>query len=324
MAEGERLEGERLWSLVPGNDPDADRINLVYAGWNWDDFDRFLTFAAGTLSWDGHAYLTTNGFPTEAGKEAHDATLGLFAIEPWRSHRDWFNVWYTDLEPDTPQAWFLPEDHPFSLDDVVVITLAIDPASFDPNFTTSFAKTGVFDRPEALSRPAAGDPYVDRSGYEKDNPFGHVIMNLPEQLPSFGMRHLAHEVGHAMFNLADEYVGQQLGFDGRPDLSTWPSCAEDRAEAEAWWGDLVGEVDPMVEFWMDEMDDAGFSMGTDAREFFAEQVTVGFVDGGCYGVPGSIRATEDSLMNNSIPVMGAVNRRWAESILELWDPEPRT
>jgi hypothetical protein len=53
--------------LVSGNDPDADRINLVYAGWNWDDLDRFLTFAKGTLWWDGHAYLTTNGFPTEAG-----------------------------------------------------------------------------------------------------------------------------------------------------------------------------------------------------------------------------------------------------------------
>jgi hypothetical protein len=98
-------------------------------------------------------------------------------------------VWYTALEPDAPQTWFLPDDHPFGLDDVVVLTLAIDPTSLDPDFTTSFAMTGVFDRPDALGRPATGDPYVDRSGLEKDNPLGHVIMNLPEQLPSFGMRH---------------------------------------------------------------------------------------------------------------------------------------
>ena len=83
------------------------------------------------------------------------------------------------------------------------------------DFTTSYAKTGVFDRPEALSRPAAGEPYVTRPGDEQNNPFGHVIINLRKELPSFGMRHIAHELGHAMFNLADEYVGQQLGFDGR-------------------------------------------------------------------------------------------------------------
>jgi hypothetical protein len=126
MAEGEQLEGERLWDTVPSNDPNAGRINLVYARWNWDSFDDFLAVAAGALSWDGDAYLMTNGFPTEARTDAYDAALGLFAIEPWRSHTDWINVWYTDLEPDHPQAWLSPDDHPFGLDDVVVATPAID------------------------------------------------------------------------------------------------------------------------------------------------------------------------------------------------------
>ncbi|NNC75693.1 MAG: hypothetical protein HKN93_09310 [Acidimicrobiia bacterium] len=312
MAEGEQLDGERLWAMVPGNDAEVDRINLVYAGWNWDSFDDFLAVAEGTLSWGGHAYLTTNGFPTEAGKEAHGGALGLFAIEPWRSHTDWFNVWYTDLEPDHPQAWFLPNDHPFGLDDVVVITLAIDPESYDPNLITSYSGPATFHFPRELSRPAEG------------NMFGHVIMNLSSTGPVYAMDALPHELGHAMFSLADEYVGRVHGFDGRFDLSTWPSCAEDVVEAEEWWGDLIGQVDPMLDIWVEEMLSAGiWPEDTDALEHYGPRVAVGFVDGGCYGVPGSIRATEDSLMNTNIPVLGAVNRRWAESVLALWDPAPR-
>ena len=42
------------------------------------------------------------------------------------------------------------------------------------------------------------------------------------------------------------------------------------------------------------------------------------MDNGCHGVPGSMRATEDSPMNGSIPIMGSVNRRWAERVLSLW------
>ena len=41
-----------------------------------------------------------------------------------------------------------------------------------------------------------------------------------------------------MFGLADEYVGDFLGYDGRIDLSSYPACAEDWSEAESWWGDL--------------------------------------------------------------------------------------
>jgi hypothetical protein len=312
MADGEQLEGERLWAMVPGNDAEADRINLVYAGWNWDTFDDFLAVAKGTLSWDGRAYLTTNGFPSEAGRDAHGGALGLFGIEPWRSHRDWLNFWYTDLEPDHPQAWFLPNDHPFGLDDVVVITLAIHPDSYDPNLVTSYSGPATFHFPWELSRPAEG------------NMFGHVIMNLSSMGPVYAMEALPHELGHAMFSLADEYVGRVHGSDGRFDLSSWPSCAENVAEAEEWWGDLVGQVDPMLDIWVEEMLRAGiWPEDTDALEHYGPRVAVDLVDGGCYGVPGSIRATEDSLMNTNIPVMGLVNRRWAESVLELWNPEPR-
>jgi len=312
MAEGEQLPGERLWALVPGNDVDAGRINLVFAGWNWDDPDLFREVARHTLSWDGRAYLTENGFPAAPPDQWTGGALGVFAIEPFRSHLDWFNVWYTDLEPDHPQGWHLPGDDPFDITETIVVTMAIDPETVDPYLTRSFAFAAEFFGTEPPVRPEAGFT------------FGHIVMKLDSDAPVRGMNEVAHELGHALFGLPDEYVGRQFGFDGRYDLSNWPSCAEDRAEAEAWWGDLVGEVDPMVDIWVDEMTRAGLWEAEDAAEFWGQKVAIGFVDGGCYGVPGSVRASEDSLMNGSIPVMGTVNRRWAEAILDLWDPTPRS
>ena len=102
-APGERVPGQRLWALTPGNDLEADRINLVFAPWGWDRHDDFLRFVGGALSWDGTAYLYDDaGELTMDVDDAFGAALGLFAIEPWRSHRDLFNMWVTDVEPDTP------------------------------------------------------------------------------------------------------------------------------------------------------------------------------------------------------------------------------
>jgi hypothetical protein len=78
----------------------------------------------------------------------------------------------------------------------------------------------------------------------------------------------------------------------------------------------------MLAVWLDEMTEAGFPMNVDA-DFWEKQIEVGNVDGGCYGVSGSVRATIDSLMNSSIPVLGSVNRRWAEEVLQVWKGTPR-
>lgn len=111
------------------------------------------------------------------------------------------------------------------------------------------------------------------------------------------------------------------GFDGREDLSYWTSYAESAEEAEEWWGDLVGDGDPMVDLWIAQMDEAGFPVFD--PEALEASVGVSNVDGACYGVDGSVRATFTSLMNDNIPVLGSVNRRWAEQILELWTGAPR-
>lgn len=92
------------------------------------------------------------------------------------------------------------------------------------------------------------------------------------------------------------------------------------AEATAWWGGLLGQVDPMMTTWADETSEAGFPLDVG---FLSEQVRVANVDGGCYGPTGSFRATTDSLMNGNMPVLGSVNRKWAQQILDLWAGKPR-
>ena len=64
---------------------------------------------------------------------------------------------------------------------------------------------------------------------------------------------------------SDEYVGQELGYDGRLDLSSFPASAEDENEAEDWWADRLGYVDPMFSIWIDELDDAGLGMTAEAE-----------------------------------------------------------
>jgi len=311
MTIGERVPGVNLWSMVPSNDLDADRINLVFAPWGWDSQPDFIEFVSGSLSWSGDAYLyDADGHITTDPTTAVDAVIGLFGIEPWRSARDRFNVWYTDLEPETPAIWLNGNEQPFPIPDVAIVTIALDAHRFNPDLTSVSGQDVAFVGPGAPVRPDSG------------NPFAHSVVVIDSAFPAAGLIEAPHELGHGLFNLADEYVGDVYGFDGRSDLSSWPSCAEDRAEAAVWWGDLVGDVDPMMAIWVGEMAEAGFPLPD--PEVWAERVEVGVVGGGCYGVASSARATADSLMNTSIPVLGPVNRRWAEQILDLWKGQPRS
>lgn len=311
MESGEQIEGTNLRALVPDNDLDADRINLVFAPWGWDSQAEFVDFVAGALSWTGEAYLyDRDGRLTSEPGVASGAALGLFGIEPWRSSRDRFNVWYTDREPETPVEWLNTTNQPFSLPDLAIVTVAIGADRFNPELTSVSGLDVGFVGPGKPDRPAAGSPFTSS------------VVVIDPSFRAAGLIDVPHELGHGLFNLADEYVGDVYGFDGRTDLSSWPSCAEDLDEAAEWWTDLTGDVDPMVAIWVDELDQAGFPLLE--PESWADRVRVDVVDGGCYAVAGSARATSDSLMNTGVPVLGSVNRRWAEQILDLWEGQSRS
>lgn len=287
-----------LYALVENhNDIALDRVNLVFVPYGWDEPRDFVDLAATLLSFD------TEPIPVGGG----DIEFGPFSIEPWRSNHDLFNVWYTLDSPDEPVSYTsMGEPFPIPVPDAVVVTLAVDWPHGAASGFTAFVPPTLPDR----SKPS--------------NPVGLTIGVASSDPLRGNPQTLAHELGHAVFGLADEYVGQELGFDGRPDLSSYPACAENEQEATAWWGDQLGELDPMFAIWMDALADAGLGLSTAEMNDLRSRVTVSLVGGGCYGPPDSIRATFDSLMNTNIPVLGSVNRHWAEQVLSKYTGQPRT
>jgi len=286
-----------LHALVAAhNDIGLDRVNLVFVPYGWDDLDAFVDVAETLLSFDGKPVLEAGG----------DVQFGPFAIEPWRSNRHLFNIWYVVDEPAEPVSYTsMGEAFPINVPDAVIVTLAVDwPYGAASGFTE-------FIPPELPDRTAPALPVG-------------LTMNVSSYDPLWGNPQiLAHELGHAVFGLSDEYVGQGLGFDGRPDLSSFPACAEDVEEGESWWGDRLGEVDPMFSIWMQELEDAGLGLSPATENEVRSSVTVGFIDGGCYGPEGSVRATVDSLMNSGVPVLGTVNHDWAKQVLDQYTGTPR-
>ncbi len=293
-----RRPPEGLRSLTTGhNDFGLDRINVIFVPHGWADLGEFVDVAATLLSFDGAPVLI----------DGIDLQFGPFAIEPWRSNRELFNVWYVLGEPDEPVSYTsMGETFPLDVPDAIIVTLAVDwPYGAASGFTE-------FLPPELPDRSAPADPVG-------------LTMSVSSSDPLWGNPQvLAHELGHAVFGLSDEYVGQELGYDGRPDLSSYPACAEDEGEAEDWWADRLGDVDPMFSIWIDALDDAGLGMSDEAERAMRSRVTVDLVDGGCYGPAGSVRATVDSLMNTTIPVLGSVNRDWAEEVLAQYTGEQRS
>jgi hypothetical protein len=124
-----------------------------------------------------------------------------------------------------------------------------------------------------------------------------------------------------VFHLADKYVFDQFGYDGRPNPSFYPACAADRTEAEEWFGDLVGTVDPFFYEYVEAHEEAGIPIDPELVGYFEDLVRIDYVPNGCFGPEGeAIRSAREGLMYNerTLPVMDAVNRRWAERVLEAW------
>ena len=123
---------------------------------------------------------------------------------------------------------------------------------------------------------------------------------------------LVHELGHALFDLRDEYV--EFGDDVFTRFG-YPNCASSVEEAERWWGDLIGQVDPFYYEYATTLDDLGIFHSPSIED----ELRTGFVEGGCYGQGDeAIRPTSDSLMNSQVPVLGSVNRLRVEEILDLF------
>lgn len=292
--------------LVDGlNDRSAERINMVFVG------DGFGSETEATVREEAIRLLSLDGSPTQIGRDGDvwDLGWGPFAIEPFRSNIGRFNFWYLEGEVGLGTT---PFDPPFgsNLLDPQALGLGSDVLLVLIDRTPGRA-TGSFPS------------FVDDVELDADAPRQLGSVHLPVPVGSeYDHAVLAHELGHALFGLRDEYV--EVEYEGVIAVHGPPNCVRSREEAEEAWGSLAGELDPMFHRWTEALD--AFDLNNEWVGASADRFTVGYVPGGCYGpedAAGVIRPTVDSLMNSNVPVLGSVNRARAEAVLALWpDPPP--
>ncbi len=275
--------------LIPGrNRPSAERINVVFAGSQVGSADDLVAMATTMLTIEG----------PQAGPYAF--AHGPMAIEPLASNQHRFNFWYLVDQLADERSLLVDGTDPnalegFDLDNMAVTVL------YGPGYGASDARiTSLWN--ETTVPPAAAIR------------FGGARVSVDVDDPLASATTLAHEWGHSLFELRDEYVG----FDDRGVLTQYPNCAPSAALAEQWWGSLDGSIDPFVYEVLRARRAAGFPGEPRDGENLADRVRIGVFSGGCYDaadVTTAYRPSSDSLMNSEIPVWGSVNRRRVQQVL---------
>lgn len=305
-----------LREVVAGhNRSDGVRVNLVFVGADLPRDTRLQPVVERLLGLEGPLVSTFDGpsvplAELEPGDPGSDGSLsfGPFAIEPLASAADRFNFWIIDDELEDSRALFHNAEPEFST--------GRDLDGFDLDHVSVVALhhqvTGRFARSEALWPSFTGQELTPDT---EDIEFAGVYLAVDVEMPEFAAQTLAHEFGHSLFDLRDEYSEF-----GRQVVHGYPNCADGVEQAEQWWGDLVGAVDPFVDEYFALTDGFDLFVYEDLREWVTIR-DVGSVTGGCYDGGGStIRPSSDSLMNSEVPVFGAVNRRRVEAILDQFEP----
>lgn len=306
------IDGEPLELIPDHNRRSADRINVLFVSsglgrsFPGDPSKQLPDLARTMLTIGGPAAVDVNGEFVGDDEKASNLLWGPMAIEPLASHLDRFNFWYLSSELADEEGVLFGgldpggENDGFDLPNLHITALYNDGADF-----ASDARWTSFDTFEPAPVPARGQIH-----------FGDARVWVPRFAPFNGVTTLAHEWGHGIFGLRDEYYG----FDDRGITAGYPNCAPDIETAEQWWGDALGEVDPFVDeviAMQDErLESPVFASYTGTE--LVERVTIQITEGGCYSDAGSTevyRPSVDSLMNSEVPVFGAINRRRVQEVL---------
>jgi hypothetical protein len=177
--------------------------------------------------------------------------------------------------------------------------------------------------PPALAWTAQSPPEAS-----SDLSLGQAMIDVDPTVPWTSSAVTVHELGHSLFGLSDEYAAPEPGLrpeDGSAEPSNCsntgadhPNCAYNLADAEAKWGDLVGELDPFFDEYQETLESYGL-WGDGPLPELREAATVGFHINGTVLKPTKYSfMSSDTLKRPFVPVFGSLNRRWAETILNLF------
>lgn len=292
-------------SPLPGgrnSDPNG-RINLVFVGSDldsarWDAADTDLaTLATEMLGLDGPVRIDEVRNPSRPDQAFG---WGPFSIEPLKSNAGKFNFWVLDQSVQSVGAFGTlpsgdgPVDRGLGLPNVSIVHV-----SGTPDTRGAFADVARFGS-EAAVPPR--DELV----------FGNANMFVIPPSATSNATVLSHELGHSLFGLSDEYFG-----DDGPNTGSW-NCVATRADAEAKWGGLLGDVDPFAQEVLDQL----VTLGIDVSQFdLVDDTTARVTQGGCDGPEDgqAFRPSEESLMKFQVPVFGAGDRARVDAVLDRFD-----
>jgi hypothetical protein len=279
----------KLEPLVPAaNLADANRINVIVASSDYIP----ATLLTDLLGLNGPIAINARGERATSRDDVTDVILGPFAIEPLASSVHRFNIWLIGVDIVDPSA-SIPDG--FALPNVHVLTL-------------HWMTPGDSRRSSSTGPSFAGQQDMSDSSAVR---FGDSYVALAAATPLLSSTTIAHEWGHALFDLRDEYGGNDPG-----PTEGYPNCAPDEATALAWWGPAIGSVDPFYEEYLAALATHGLAPTAD----LLDQLTISLTPGLCLGSRNStaVRPSGDSLMNSHVPVFGWVNRFRAQQVLDRW------
>ncbi len=304
-----------LQNFVPGhNKVSADRINLVLVGINFSSTAEFTAEVAEMLGWDG--------VPTRGG-----TGFGPFAIEPLRSNKNKFNVWYDPsiITAGTSNATAESEINA-QIQSRKAIIANLNLPYVVPVFLNkigSGVNTYIVSHAEGQGITMVNNSF---SSLTKANLTPRAVLVSVDGGPTQPSQ-LAHELGHGIFGLADEKTDGGYDVAGTPPRLRAPSCVATLAEAQSLWGSMVGQIDPFYTEWKQTLQQNGqwnvlFPADVHVWRTMDEGMRVGYYYGQCYGDRNGrnvIRPTDFSIMHQSqVAVFGLVNRRQVETVLSFF------
>lgn len=295
-----------LQPLIENNNRFSDRINLIFIGKDYTDINKFKEYLERKLTLNGEPIIIRDEFAEN--QPITGLAFGLFSIEPFKSNQNKFNLWYVN-----EQISGNPDDFKSQINNQC--------NNFDLNFTSIVLVFNPLEEPQSIAYPSNNNGLIAK----KDLVFGiTTIYQYPDVDESIDV--FAHELGHSLFNLRDEYAKPSEAYSPRYGFN----CANNLTDAQTKWGNQIGEIDPFYYFWKSKMIENGlWNIGNAKNE---TDIQIDYIHGGCYAPADStltIRPNRWSLMNaedifsngqaiTHPPVFGSVNRAVIEQVLNLF------
>jgi hypothetical protein len=304
---------KHLLEVFPNhNNPNSDRINLIFVINSQDSNYRsyIKSILPDLLGWNGIKLSKDYG-------ENLTLNIGLFATDPIRNYKDKFNIYLLDDIYKINQI----NDRSFGLSKEVRINIYKSVES-DPQDSGSYEIKDI--------------SIVSKAKFEDQIRLGINTDEFIKTTQSWS-NILTHELGHNIFNLADEYKksiklsasttnGEDIQKDARLSkelIKKTYNCANNLEEAQSKWGQYIGQVDPEFYYLKSQyqkIDSKAFKF-----EVLEDRYRIKSTPHYCNSEISDARdessepnfkPSETSLMDyTGLPIWGSYNRKQVETIL---------